>query len=183
MSPRAIAEPPLFDRARAVAIYSGKAREMVHRFKYGARRELAAPMARLMARAGQELFEDDCLLVPVPLHWTRRIERRFNQAADLAVELGRETGQPVLLQGLQRTRKTQRQVGLSGKDRIRNVRGAFAVSEAGRARVFGQRIVLVDDVLTTGSTVQTCVRVLRSAGAGQVDVLTFALADLTSASS
>ncbi|ASP36932.1 ComF family protein [Labrenzia sp. VG12] len=176
-SPRAIAEPPLFDRLRAVAHYDGPARQLVLSLKFSRRRELAAPMAAWMMRSGGELLDAECLLLPVPLHWTRLVSRRFNQAADLAREIAGQSGagyEPVLLK---RRKRTRQQVGLTAKDRLRNVRAAFVVDRTRLETLAGRRVVLVDDVLTTGSTVTACSRCLLSAGAASVDVLTFALVD------
>lgn len=176
-SPRAIAEPPLFDRLRAVAHYTGPARQLVLSLKFSRRRELAAPMAAWMVRSGGELLDGECLLLPVPLHWTRLVSRRFNQAADLAREIAGQSGagyEPTLLT---RRKRTRQQVGLTAKDRLRNVRAAFAVDRTRLDVLAGRRVVLVDDVLTTGSTVTACCRCLLSAGAASVDVLTFALVD------
>ncbi|GAB4521829.1 MAG: ComF family protein [Roseibium sp.] len=181
-SPQAIAAPPLFDRLRAVAHYEGPARQLVLALKFSRRRELARPMARWMARSGAEILDPDCLLVPVPLHWTRLLSRRFNQAADLAREVALETGAHFEPQLLRRRRRTRQQVGLSAQDRRRNVRTAFALDPERAAAAAGRRIVLVDDVLTTGSTVEACTRRLLAAGAASVDVLTFALADPASRS-
>jgi ComF family protein len=176
-SPQAIASPPVFDRLRAVAFYDGPARQMVHALKFSGRRELARPMARWMARSGSELLSSDSLLVPVPLHWMRLLQRRFNQAADLAKEVARECGGQFEPQVLRRQKRTRRQVGLSAKDRHKNVRSAFKV-DGGRADlVQGRHVVLIDDVLTTGSTVSACCKCLLSSGAASVDVLTFAQVD------
>lgn len=176
-SPAAIASPPVFDRLRSVAFYEGPARQLVHSLKFSARRELARPMARWMARSGGELLTPDSLLVPVPLHWLRLLSRRFNQAADLAREVAVAGGghyEPGLLK---RCRRTRRQVGLTAKDRRRNVRKAFVVDASRAARLQGRHVVLIDDVMTTGSTVTACCNCLTSAGAASVDVLTFALVD------
>jgi ComF family protein len=176
-SPAAIASPPVFDRLRSVAFYEGPARHLVHSLKFSARRELARPMARWMVRAGSEVLTPDSLLVPVPLHWLRLLSRRFNQAADLAREVSLAGGgqyEPALLK---RRKRTRRQVGLAAKDRRKNVRKAFAVDADGAARLQGRHVVLIDDVMTTGSTVTACSNCLMSAGAASVDVLTFALVD------
>ncbi|WP_244300965.1 ComF family protein [Roseibium hamelinense] len=179
LSPKAISDPPLFARSRSATLFSGSARECVHKLKYGRRRELAKPMAEMMVRAGKDILQERSIIIPVPLHWTRLVERRFNQAADLANEIAAYTGYPIEISGLQRTRRTQNQVGLTGKERAKNVRGAFRVKAASAPVISSQRVLLVDDVFTTGSTVRTCVRALLSAGASSVDVLTFSMADTT----
>ena len=176
-SPQAIAAPPVFGRLRSVAFYEGPARQMVHALKFSGRRELARPMARWMARSGSELLSEESLLVPVPLHWLRLLSRRFNQAADLAKEVSRECGGQFEPQILRRQKRTRRQVGLSAKDRHRNVRSAFKVDADRADLVQGRHVVLIDDVLTTGSTVSACCKCLLSSGAASVDVLTFAQVD------
>ena len=121
------------------------------------------------------VLEDAELLLPVPLHWSRLWARRFNQAAMLARAIGRQIGKPALVDGLVRQRLTPSQVGLDAKARQENVRNAFAVRPSRSSDVFGRRIVLVDDVLTTGATAGACAKALKSAGAAQVDVVVFAL--------
>lgn len=178
LSPRAIADPPVFDRLRAVTHYHGPARDLVLALKFGRRRELAAPMGRWMARAGAELL-DGAIVVPVPLHWTRLWQRRFNQAADLARHVSRLSGAPYRPDLLLRSKRTRQQVGLAATDRRKNVRRAFRVKAQGQLVLSGKRAVLVDDVFTTGSTAAACTKVLLEAGVACVDVLTFAQADLT----
>lgn len=174
LSPAALAEPPAFARARAVARYDGPARELVHRLKFGDRLELALAMGRWMARAGRELTIGADALVPVPLHPWRLWRRRFNQAALLAQAVSRETGVPLQPDWLLRVRPTRPHVGLSRNARALNLQGSFRVAETARPLVAGRRLVLIDDVLTTGSTANAAARVLIRAGAGSVDVLTFA---------
>lgn len=174
LSMEAIADPPAYHRARAAVRYDEVARALVHAFKYGDRLDLARPMARWMATAGHELLQSSDALVPVPLHWRRLWARRFNQAAALAKGISASSGLPILPQALKRIRATEQQVGLSQAERAANVQGAFRVSEAGKAAIRGKRLVLVDDVLTSGATVDTCARALLRAGAGRVDVLVFA---------
>lgn len=176
LSARAIMDPPVFDRARSAARYEGPARQMVLALKFARRRDLSGPMGTWMARAGDELFTPDSLLVPVPLHRWRLWRRRFNQSADLAASVARAAGcrhEPMLLA---RTRRTRQQVGLDAASRHKNVRGAFAIRPGWENDVFGKPVVLIDDVMTTGSTVSACCRVLKRAGASRVDVLTFAVA-------
>lgn len=174
LSAEAIADPPPFGRARSVVLYNDVARKLVSRLKYGDRPELARFCARLMASAGHELWEGDPVLVPVPLHRTRQFERRYNQSAELARALGRVTGlkaDPLLVA---RTRRTTQQVGLSADARTRNVAGAFTARPDLIERLRGRRVVIVDDVVTTGSTVKAVTRALNRAGADQVDVISFA---------
>jgi len=174
LSMEAIAAPPAYDRARAAVRYDDIARALVTRFKYGDRLDLAPMMGRWMARAGRELIADADALVPVPLHWRRLWARRFNQSAALAKTIGDIAGVPMLTGVLMRMRATPQQVGLSKTERADNVQGAFRVPPECRADVAGRRLVLVDDVLTSGATVDTCARALLRAGAAHVDVLVFA---------
>lgn len=164
--------PPRYHRARAGLAYEGNGRRLITRLKFGDRPEIARTLAVFMQRAGAEILgEADCL-VPVPLHRLRLIGRRFNQAAELCRALSRATGLPVELKALSRIRHTRHQLGLTRAQRRRNVRGAFSLPDA--ARLEGRRVVLVDDVLTTGATVNACAETLLKAGVAQVDVLTAA---------
>jgi ComF family protein len=168
------ARPPGYDRARAAIAYDDASRPLVTHFKYADRLEGAALFARLLARSGERLLKDADLLLPVPLHPMRLLKRRFNQAAILARALAQETGMPVRMDVLRRVRPTPPQVGLSPAGRRRNVAHAFAVPPGKAPVLRGARLVLVDDVLTTGATVEACAKVLRRAGAVHVDVLTLA---------
>ena len=174
LSTEAVANPPAFARARAAVRYDDVASKLVHSLKYGDRLDLAPTMGRWMAQAGRELTKDADALVPVPLHWRRLWARRFNQAAALAREISQASNVPVLDDTLKRLRATPQQVGLNRTDRATNVQGAFAVPDERRAAVVDRRLVLVDDVLTSGATVDTCTRALLRAGAARVDVLVFA---------
>ncbi|HEY5793675.1 MAG TPA: ComF family protein [Bosea sp. (in: a-proteobacteria)] len=174
VSPAAIADPPVFARARAVCRFDGTARELVHRLKYGDRTDIALTLGRMMAQAGRELLPDADLLVPVPLHRTRLWTRRFNQAAALAQIVSRQSGVPLAPLALARVKRTRQQVGLTRAQRAENLQGAFRVQPNMRPQIEGRRILLVDDVLTTGSTANAAARALLRAGANAVDVLTFA---------
>ena len=174
ISPGALAEPPVFGRARAVAVYDGTARDLVHRLKFSDRLDLGRTMARMMTAAGSELLDEADLIVPVPLHGLRLWRRRFNQAALLAREIGRQSGKPCDLRALARVRATRPQVGLTRRQRAENLQGAFRVTQAGRTRITGRRLLLIDDVATTGATGNAAARVLLRAGATSVDLLTFA---------
>ncbi|MGE7369733.1 ComF family protein [Neorhizobium sp. NPDC001467] len=176
VSAKAIAEPPRYDRLRAVAIHDGVARKLVHGLKYRDRTELAIMMASWMQRAGGDHLLRCDGIVPVPLHWTRFASRKFNQSAELARHLSRLCDRPLLASTLKRVKRTSRQVGLSAKGRKDNVRAAFAIVPGHESDVFGKRLVLVDDVHTTGATVSAASALLKRAGATEVTVLTFALA-------
>ena len=175
LSARALAEPPDYNRARAVARYRGRTRELVHALKYSDQHHVVRLLARLMAEAGADLLADADLLVPVPLSRTRLWQRRFNQAALLAAALSREARirfDPLLLE---RSRHTASQVGLTREQRKDNVSGAFRVDTARRGDLKGRNVVLIDDVITTGATVEAAARVLKRAGAARVDVLAVAM--------
>ena len=174
LSMEAMANPPAYDRARAAVRYDEVARKLVLSFKYADRLDLAPMMGAWMARAGRELLADADALMPVPLHWRRLWARRFNQASALAGTVSNIAGVPVLHDVLKRMRATPQQVGLSRPERANNVQGAFRVSDGHKAQIAGRRVVLVDDVLTSGATVDTCARALLRAGASGVDVLVFA---------
>jgi ComF family protein len=138
--------------------------------------ETALPMARLMALAGRDVIAASDVLMPVPLHRWRLWRRRYNQAALLANRIARLVGKRCHHQGLLRIRATASQVGLDAKRRTRNVRGAFAVLPALKPEVSGRRVLLIDDVLTTGATSNACAEALLEGGAAAVNVLVFALA-------
>lgn len=174
LSPEAIANPPDFDRARAVARYDEIARALIHRHKYGDQIHLARTLAPMMATAGRELIADADLIIPVPLHRLRLWTRRYNQAALLAQIIAHRGGKPLALDALIRRKRTAPQVGLTRAERAANLSGAFSIPPAGRPLLEGRRVLLVDDVLTTGATVGAATKALRRAGAAGVDVLTFA---------
>jgi ComF family protein len=127
-----------------------------------------------MARAGRELLGEADLLIPVPLHWRRGWSRRYNQSGALARVIEKQAHVPVAPDTLRRIRPTQQQVGLSRPERASNVQGAFKVAPDRTGDIQGRRIVLIDDVLTSGATVDACARALLRAKAAQVDVLVFA---------
>lgn len=131
-------------------------------------------MARWMARAGRELLSETDVIVPVPLYWRRLWARRFNQSALLAKIISGIAGRPVGYHLLKRVKATPQQVGLSRAERALNVQGAFRVMPDGKAEIARRRVLLIDDVLTSGATVDACSRALLRAGANSVDVLVFA---------
>lgn len=174
LSMEAIANPPAYDRARAAVRYDDVARKLVQGFKYSDRLDLAPMMGQWMARAGRELLAEADVLTPVPLHWRRQWARRFNQSAALAGAISALCHVPVAHGSLKRVRATPQQVGLSKTERADNVQGAFRVPAEHRADIAGRRVVLIDDVLTSGATVDACARALLRAGAAHIDVLVFA---------
>jgi len=174
LSMQAIANPPAYSRARAAVRYDDVARKLVHAFKYGDRLDLAPLLGRWMTRAGRELFEGADALVPVPLHWRRLWTRRFNQSAALAEAISRESGIAVTQAPLRGAKATAHTLGLSRAERAANMQGAFRIAPSAKPEVAGRKLIVVDDVLTSGATADACARALLRAGAAQVDVLVFA---------
>lgn len=174
LSPEAIASPPAFDHARAVALYDDTARALVTKLKFSDRSDLALTMGRMMAAAGRDLLEHADMIIPVPLHRLRFWQRRYNQAALLATALSRASGVPHHDAWLVRVRRTSPQIGLSKNQRAANLTGAFRVPESHTMTIAGRHVILVDDVFTTGATVSAAARALRRTGAKRIDVLTFA---------
>lgn len=174
VSAEAMADPPPFERARAAVVYGPVASALVGRLKYGDRPELAKFCARLMAGAGGEFWGERPLLLPVPLHASRRRFRRYNQSVLLAQHVARLTDTVVVPDIVMRHRKTRQQVGLSGDGRLRNVQGAFSLHPRAMEKIAGRRVVLIDDVYTTGATVKAMTRALKRGGVDHIDVLTFA---------
>ncbi len=168
-----LTRPPHFSRARAILCYDGESAKLVHAFKYGGKTVGRATFRALAREAGPlaDLAVPE-LIVPVPLHPKRLRARGFNQALVLARFLFPEPGRAIVPDLLQRTRWTEPQVGLSGRERRRNLAGAFAVPRP--ERVCGRRVLLVDDVFTTGTTLNECAKVLKAQGAVQVEALTLA---------
>ena len=165
-----LAQPYAFDRARAACVYDDASRGLILKFKHGDQQPFAPLFARWIARSAAPMLDQADAVVPVPLHRLRLLSRRFNQAAEIARPLARDAGLDYLPDALIRTTHTTTQGGKSARGRRLNVRKAFEVSEAGRRRIKGRRILLVDDVLTTGATAEACARALIEAGARAVDL-------------
>jgi ComF family protein len=163
--------PPLFRQARAALRYDAQGRRLVLPFKHADRTELAATLAPHMARAGAALLRETDLLVPVPLHRARLFLRRYNQAALLAKAIGRLAERPCVPDALLRLRATASLGQKSAAERASEVAGAFAVRPSRRGRLTGKRVLLIDDVMTSGATANACAAVLVAAGAVSVDVL------------
>jgi len=175
VSAAALADPPLWDRARSALLFDDTARSLVHGLKYRDRHEAGLLMARLMMRAGADILDRADAVIPVPLYRWRLWRRRYNQSALLARRICRDTGKAFRPGLLRRLRSTRSQTGLDHEERQRNVRNAFIVPQDSRPLVAGKSLVLVDDVRTTGATLEACAGALKAAGAAHVDVLTFAL--------
>lgn len=179
MCHRCLAAPPRFELARSAGVHAGSLKAIIHAFKYDRRRTLAGPLAALMRQAGQEVLEGADAVVPVPLHPWRALHRGFNQAEDLAQHLGLPVWHPI-----RRTRQGPPQAGLNGRQRRTNVVGAFRHragysigADPGQSRRLRNRtVVLIDDVMTTGATLDGCSLALLRAGAARVRVLTVARA-------
>jgi ComF family protein len=165
--------PPAWDRGAAALIYGGAARKMVLALKHGDRLDMVGPLAGWMARTGRHLVAEADMIAPVPLHWRRLASRRYNQSAELARRIGRLSGRPVVVDLLVRQRATTPQHG-GRTARAANQSGAFGVNLRHASELSGKRVLLVDDVLTSGATLSACADCLRGAGAAGIDVLALA---------
>ncbi len=166
--------PPVFQNGRAALLYQGGGRKLALALKHGDRLDIARPMAQWMAKAGSWLLGECDVIAPVPLHWRRLLMRRYNQSAELARHVGRITGKPVIPDLLLRKRATPSQDGLDRAARFANQQGAFQLAPRFAARVQGKRVLLIDDVMTTGATLSACADACLAAGIRQVDVLVLA---------
>jgi ComF family protein len=175
ISAAAAAKPPVYDRARAVASYSGLMRELVHDLKFRDRHDMLRLLARWLREAGRDVIVEAQVIVPVPLSRVRLLQRHFNQSALLAQAVAHGTPLTYAPLALVRGRKTKQQVGLTRRERQLNVAGAFDVPDAYRSVIANRNVLLIDDVITTGATVGACAKALKKAGARRVDVLALAL--------
>jgi ComF family protein len=173
--PACIVNPPVHGRARAALRYDAASAPMILAMKHRGKLQAMSAFGGWMARAGADLFATADGFVPVPLHRWRMLRRGFNQSSLLAGAVGRRVGVPTLTGALVRVRATPSQQGLSGEERARNMAGTvFTVPDAARSLVEGRRLIVVDDVFTTGSTLSACAAALNRAGATNVDVLALA---------
>ena len=167
--------PPVFDRARAALRYDDGARGLILRFKHADRTDIGKMFGQMLRQAGRELIPDCDVIVPVPLHRWRLLQRGYNQAALLARAIGKEGKRSMIPDLLQRVQATASQQGLNGKQRLDNIKtSAFRPHPRHQGCIAGKRILLIDDVLTTGATVSACTQALKKNGASAVDVLTLA---------
>lgn len=169
-----MARPQAFDRARAACLYDEHSRDLILKLKHADRTDLAPVLARWLLRSARDLLDEADVIVPVPLHRWRLLSRRYNQAAEMARPLGQLARLAVLPDALARVRPTESQGGKSAVGRRRNMAGAFAVPPSKAARIKGQRVLLIDDVLTTGATAHACARALKAAGATTVNLAVIA---------
>jgi ComF family protein len=175
LSAAALAEPPPWDRARAAVLFDDAAKGLIHSLKYKDSMEAGHFMARMMTRAGRTILTEADIVIPVPLHRSRLWKRRFNQAAFLAQPIAASAAKFCATDILVRSVPTRQQVWLDAAQRRKNVKKAFDVSFEKSALIAGKCVLLVDDVRTTGATLAACAEALKMAGAGRVNVLTFAL--------
>jgi ComF family protein len=171
---RCLSHPPSYDRAVSALVYDEASRKLILSFKHGDKTETAPSLAQLMAQAGHDCLAESDLIVPVPLHRGRLFSRRYNQSALLARVLASISNLPWSPYLLERGKRTVSQGGLDRGERARNVGDAFRVRSGKRAALSGQHVLLVDDVLTTGATVEACTACLRQADVASVQVLTLA---------
>jgi len=169
-----LASPYRFSRCRAACVYDEASRGLILKFKHGDQQQFAGLFSRWLGRAAAPLIAEADAVVPVPLHHTRLLARRFNQAAEIARPLARTASLDYLPDALERARRTESQGGRSARGRRLNVKSAFALTPAGARRIKGRRILLVDDVLTTGATAEACAKALLDGGARAVDLAVIA---------
>lgn len=169
---RRIARP--WSRGRAAMRYREMGRKLVLGLKHGDRQDIAVLAGTWLARAGLPLLAADSILVPVPLHWSRQVKRRYNQSALLAKQAGLRLHVPVLLDALLRTERTRPLEGVTFDERFARLAGVISVNPARAERIAGAHVVIVDDVMTSGATLSAATEACLAAGARQVDVLVLA---------
>lgn len=166
--------PPVFHQARSALVYDDESRNVILGFKHGDQTQAVPSFMPWLLRAGEEILAQSDYLVPVPLHRWRMLRRRYNQAGLIAQYLSKETSIPVFLNLIDRHKATVTQGYLKTNERQKNVRGAFKISDENRQQIKNRHICLIDDVFTTGATVNECTKVLLKSGAASVSILTLA---------
>ncbi len=169
-----IDEKPKFSKARAVFLYDDASRRMITSFKYNDRIENRVAYARWMARVGAEMLADADYIIPVPIHFAKLLLRKYNQAGLLALEIAKISGNKVLVNALIRKKYTRKQAGLNRRLRFENISGAFKINQKYAAILKDKKILLVDDVITTGATADECAKILLKAKVAKVEVLALA---------
>lgn len=169
-----LTRPPPWDRARAALVYDDISRIPILALKRAGRRDGLKVMANWMAAAGPDILSEADLILPVPLHYRRLVQRGYNQAGWLATTLGRATSTPVSHTALIRTRATPSQAGLGPRARHANVAGAFRIQATKKPLIAGKHVILIDDVMTTGATLRAATKAVSAAGAAGVDIITLA---------
>lgn len=175
ISATAIKNPPEYDKARGVAAYQGTMKDLIHKLKYNDRHELLNLLVNWMKFSGKELIQQSDLIVPIPLYKSRLWERRFNQSALLAKRLSEQTKTPYDCSIFHRKKKTRSQVGLTSKERYQNLKNAFIIEEEKRSKLQGKSILVIDDVITTGATINSAAIALKKSGARSVNILSLAI--------
>lgn len=165
-------KPPTYHQARSALVYDDASRDLVLAFKHGDKTHYITGFLPWLKRAGQDLIKVSDIVMPVPLHQVRLIQRRYNQAGIIAKYLAKDCDKTLMLDGLERVRSTPPQGFMNATERQKNVRRAFAVRLKHRMAIQGRTILLIDDVLTTGATIEECTQTLMAAGAKAVNVLT-----------
>lgn len=166
--------PPYWDNARSAMIYEGSGRRAILALKHGDRLDLAKPLADWMIRAGAVLVENADIIAPVPLHRMRMLKRKYNQSAELARYVSKNSKAAYVPDLIIRHKSTKQQNGMTAKERQENQSGAFKINPRYANNIIGKKVLLIDDVLTTGATLGECSRVLREANTKQIDVLVLA---------
>jgi ComF family protein len=172
---RCLADPPRYDRARYAVHYQGAVRDALLRFKFAGALHVAKALSQILIEAFRRNFHhpDFDLIVPVPIHRKRLVHRGFNQVVVLAEKLSQDTGIPLDRTSFKKTKDTPPQVGLTRPARVKNLRGSFGIQRSNRIR--GRKVLLVDDVATTGSTIAEAAKTIMRGGAARVDVLVLAV--------
>ncbi len=172
LCPDCLKKRPTYDLARAVFVYDSFSKTSILKLKYADKMEYALPFTELMQQAGRDLFEKTDIIMPVPMHWRRKLKRKYNQADLLGNALAKKVKIPYMSNVLVRSRHTETQENKSFQERNRNVKDAFTITQVNKVK--NKHILLIDDVFTTGATVNNCAKALKKAGAKAVYVLTIA---------